>query len=817
MTPARVAAVAVEGTTYFYDKLYSYLLPAGMGGEVGCRVLVAFGKGNRKRQGMIMQITDTSAYEKIKPVSALLDKTPLLSAEMLALAGYLREHVFCTYFDALRLMMPAGINLRIVASYRLADGVGEEQIAALPEKAQQAASYLYQSGAVVERDRLLSILELPEENRLLDELCRDGILFREDEAVRRMGDATVRMVRPTVSFEELGEIKLSPKQKSVADLLFEVGTASVKELCYFTGVTPAVVSALVKKGVCAYFENEVYRNPYRDLPAGEAEEIRLTDEQERAFAGLCEKYDAAAGGVALLYGVTGSGKTQVFLKMVDRVAAEGRGVIVMVPEISLTPQTLEIFHRRYGGRVAVFHSAMSLGQRMDEWKRVKNGDAKIAIGTRSAVFAPFDDLGLIIMDEEQEHTYKSESNPRFHAREVAKFRAAWHKGLLLLASATPSVESFSAAKSGRYALFRLEKRYGPAILPEVVTVDMRGELLLGNAGAISAFLEEKLRATLQKKQQAILLLNRRGHNTFVSCRACGHVMTCPNCSISMTYHSANRRLMCHYCGYSEEFTTVCPECGDEHVRYSGIGTQRAEEELHALFPGARVLRMDADSTMSRYSYEEKLNAFAAGEYDIMLGTQMVAKGLNFPAVTLVGVLNADGAMYSDDYRSFERAFSLLTQVVGRSGRGAEKGMAVIQTVHPESSVILLAKEQDYDAFYAQEILCRKMMIYPPYCDLCQLGFVAEVREDAAAGANTMLGLIRSAVSGEYAAVRLIVLGPSPAGVPKVSGKYRYRMLLKCKNNADFRRMLGEALISYSKTPAGKKATVFADINPEGIL
>lgn len=747
MTPARVAAVAVEGTTYFYDKLYSYLLPAGMGGEVGCRVLVAFGKGNRKRQGMIMQITDTSAYEKIKPVSALLDKTPLLSAEMLALAGYLREHVFCTYFDALRLMMPAGINLRIVASYRLADGVGEEQIAALPEKAQQAASYLYQSGAVVERDRLLSILELPEENRLLDELCRDGILFREDEAVRRMGDATVRMVRPTVSFEELGEIKLSPKQKSVADLLFEVGTASVKELCYFTGVTPAVVSALVKKGVCAYFENEVYRNPYRDLPAGEAEEIRLTDEQERAFAGLCEKYDAAAGGVALLYGVTGSGKTQVFLKMVDRVAAEGRGVIVMVPEISLTPQTLEIFHRRYGGRVAVFHSAMSLGQRMDEWKRVKNGDAKIAIGTRSAVFAPFDDLGLIIMDEEQEHTYKSESNPRFHAREVAKFRAAWHKGLLLLASATPSVESFSAAKSGRYALFRLEKRYGPAILPEVVTVDMRGELLLGNAGAISAFLEEKLRATLQKKQQAILLLNRRGHNTFVSCRACGHVMTCPNCSISMTYHSANRRLMCHYCGYSEEFTTVCPECGDEHVRYSGIGTQRAEEELHALFPGARVLRMDADSTMSRYSYEEKLNAFAAGEYDIMLGTQMVAKGLNFPAVTLVGVLNADGAMYSDDYRSFERAFSLLTQVVGRSGRGAEKGMAVIQTVHPESSVILLAKEQDYDAFYAQEILCRKMMIYPPYCDLCQLGFVAEVREDAAAGANTMLGLIRSAVSG----------------------------------------------------------------------
>lgn len=814
METAQVASVAIEGTTYFYDKLYAYLLPSDCAGAAGCRVLVPFGRGNRKRQGIIMKLAPAENVEKLKPILRLLDEKPLLSQEMLQLAAYLKEHTFCTYFDALKLMLPAGINLRITTAYRLASGVQAEQLETLSGDAYTAAAYLYKSGATVERERLLQVLGLCADSDLPDQLVQQGIFVRTDEAIRRMGDATIRMVRP-VQTDEPG--KLTAKQQSVLDLLYEVGTASVKELCYFTGVTAAVITALEKKGLVEFFEQEVYRNPYANTCPGKASEIRLTDSQQSAYDTLLEKYQSGSGGAALLYGVTGSGKTSVFLKMADKVAQEGRGVIVMVPEISLTPQTLEIFHRRYGGKVAVFHSAMSLGQRMDEWKRVKNGDAIIAVGTRSAVFAPFDDLGLIIMDEEQEHTYKSESSPRFHARDVARFRTAQHKGLLILASATPSIESFSAAEKGRYTLCRLDKRYGNAILPEVVVVDMREELLRGSTGALSGYLEEKLHETLEKKQQAILLLNRRGHNTFVSCRACGHVITCPNCSISMTYHSANRRLMCHYCGYSVEFTTVCPECGQEHMRYSGLGTQKAEEELKLKFPDARVLRMDADSTMTKGAYEEKLTAFSRGEYDIMLGTQMVAKGLNFPAVTLVGVLSADRSLYSEDYRSFERTFSLLTQVVGRSGRGDMPGTAVIQTVNPESSVILLSKEQDYDAFYKQELLARRLMIYPPYCDICQLGFTAEVREDAERAANVMLRLIRSLGENEYPQVKMIILGPAVAGVPRVAGKYRYRMIIKCKDNADFRNLLSRALLAYNKTNEGKSASIFADMNPEGIL
>ncbi|MBP5618357.1 MAG: primosomal protein N', partial [Clostridia bacterium] len=503
------------------------------------------------------------------------------------------------------------------------------------------------------------------------------------------------------------------KQKAVTDLLAEVGAASIKEIGYFTGVTSAVVSALEKKGDLVTFDEEVYRTDVVEEAADPAP-ITLTPEQQEAFDGLLALTKENKGQTALLYGVTGSGKTQVFLRLVDEVVAEGRGAIVMVPEIALTPQTLSLFRRRYGGRVAAFHSAMSLGRRLDEWKRVRDGQALVAVGTRSAVFAPFRDLGLILMDEEQEHTYKSESSPRYHARDVARFRAAWHKCLLVPASATPSVETFSLAKSGRCALFTLRERYGGARLPQVHTVDMRQEMREGNVSPFSRTLIMRLGETLEAGCQAILLLNRRGHHTVVTCAACGHVMTCPHCSISLTYHSDNNRLMCHTCGYSAPFVSKCPECGAAQIKYAGVGTQRAERELKEQFPEARVLRMDADSTMARRAYEEKLTAFAKGEYDILLGTQMIEMGLDFPRVTLVGVLGADGALYSEDYHSFERTFSLLTQVIGRSGRGDDEGLAVVQSLSPDNEIIELAARQDYDAFYEQEILTRKVMIYPPY-------------------------------------------------------------------------------------------------------
>ena len=485
----------------------------------------------------------------------------------------------------------------------------------------------------------------------------------------------------------------------------------------------------------------------------------------------------------------------------------------MVPEIALTPQMLEIFTSRYGDKVAVFHSAMSMGKRMDEWQRVKDGKALIAIGTRSAVFAPFSDLGLIIMDEEHEHTYKSEQSPRFHARDIARFRTVYHGGLLLLASATPSVESFTAAKSGKYSLFVLKNRYGSAVLPQVRTVDMKKEILSGNTLDISRELCDAISDTLSNKKQAIILLNRRGKNTYISCPQCGYVLSCPNCSISLTYHSANNRMMCHYCGYSAPSGGKCPNCGGEHLKFLGAGTQKVEEELNSLFPKARVLRLDADSTAARDSYAKRLDEFANGEYDILLGTQMVAKGLDFPNVTLVGVLGADSATYSDDFRGFERTFSLLTQVIGRAGRGDSAGTAVIQSLNPDSELIELAARQDYEGFYNDEIMTRKLMIYPPYCDICTVSTRSFAKSEAQNAVNEVFANIKSLLQGEYSDIKAIILGPAPAAVPRVNNKYRFRMIIKCKNGKRFRKMLKKAIEIKQKGDV----TVTVDINPETVI
>jgi len=463
----------------------------------------------------------------------------------------------------------------------------------------------------------------------------------------------------------------------------------------------------------------------------------------------------------------------------------------------------------------VLHSALAIGERTDEWKRIKRGEARIVIGTRSAVFAPCRELGLVVMDEEQEHTYKSESAPRYHARDVARFRCAQHGALLLLTSATPSIESYHAAQSGRYALFELHSRYGLAQLPEVEVADMRQETLEG--GCIGEKLRGEMQTCIESGRQAILLLNRRGYNTFVSCRSCGHVITCPSCSISMTYHRANGRLICHYCGDMQDPVSACPECGSDKVRYAGLGTQKVEQELDELFPSARVLRKDTDTTMSRFAYEEKFKAFAEGQYDIMIGTQMVAKGLDFPRVGLVGILSADQSLYGDDYRCFETTFSLLTQVIGRAGRRDTRGKAVIQTYTPENYVIELASRQDYPAFYATEIAARRMMKYPPYADLCQFGFVGLKEEEVRAAVGRFLHQLRETVTRQAGRLPVIVLDPVPASVYRVSGKYRYKLLMKTVNTAALREMIAQLLTDFSRKSENKNVTVFADINPASML
>jgi primosomal protein N'' len=812
-----VAKVAVENTVYHFDKAFDYLVPQNLAEQAkpGCRVLIPFGASDSRRQGMILAVEQQNESDKIKPVLAVLDKAPLLSNEAVQLVFWLKEHYFCTLFDAVRLLLPTGINLKIRTKYALARSPGTAELEALDETERQVLSFLAGQKRPVEREKLLNSLGLASDSPVPELLCRKNLLSKDSDTARVINDATLKMVQ----LMEVSDVpKLSPKQKSVYQVLNDAGSASVKELCYFTGTTPSVVDKLVAKGLAQYYEAEVYRNPYEvDGSAASDEEIILSEEQLHAYHSLCEQYRSGSGGVSLLYGVTGSGKTSVFMRLIDEVRSEGRGVIVMVPEISLTPQTIGLFHRRYGSCVAVFHSGLTLAQRMDEWKRVNNGEATIAVGTRSAVFAPFQNLGLIVMDEEQESTYKSESSPRYHARDVAKFRCAYHKALLVLSSATPSVESYYMARNGRYSLNTLPTRYGEAKLPQVTVSDMNLETEQGNTTLFSTELIEGLNDNLKNGRQSILLLNRRGYHTFASCKACGHVLTCPNCSISLTYHSANNRLMCHYCGYSVPFTKECPSCHEPSVHYAGFGTQRAEEQLRQLFPQARVLRLDTDSAMSRFSYEKKLRLFSEGAYDMLIGTQMVAKGLDFENVTLVGVLSADQTLYGDDFRSYERAFDLMTQVVGRSGRGKYAGRAVIQTYTPENDVIRLASGQNFTDFYRGEIAIRKAMLYPPFSDICMIGFVGAAEKKVESASKTFLNMLSFLAQKEYPGLPMRVLSPTPALISKISNKYRYKLIIKCRNNNKFREMVSRLLVQFSGRREYSGVTVFVDMDPDTIL
>lgn len=637
--------------------------------------------------------------------------------------------------------------------------------------------------------------------------CLRQMLPRGTDKIK---DKSTKMIR--LSEDSTQPVKLTPKQQSVYELLCDVGSAGVSEVCEFCSVGKGVLDNLVKYGICEFFEKEVYRTPYKNVSEnGEMSPINLSEVQQNAFNTYLKLMDT--GGTGLLYGVTGSGKTQVYLKLIDEAISRGKDVIVLVPEISLTPQMLYIFHSRYGKKVAVMHSGLSIGERTDEYKRTDRGEAKIIVGTRSAVFAPVHNLGLIVMDEEQEHTYKSERTPRYNARDVANFRCRYNNALFLMTSATPSVESYSAAVKGKYVLCEINERYGASKLPEIVTVDMKKEIAQGNKSPISKTLQSLIADNLDKHKQTILLINRRGYNTFIACNSCGHVITCPNCSISLTYHSYNNRLMCHYCGYSKPLDNVCPECGKNSIRYSGYGTQRIEDELERLFPEASVLRMDADTTSAKFSHQKLFDAFSRGDYDILIGTQMVAKGLDFPNVTLVGVVNADNSLYDESYLANERSFDLITQVVGRSGRRAEAGKAVIQTINPYNDVIEYASKQDYKSFFANEIQLRKLLTYPPFCDIYIISFICEDENKAALCAKSFFENLVELNKTDYKNEKMIVLGPSPSKISKLKNNYRYGLTLKCKNSKSVRKMLNDILKNIGKIKEYKSVSVSVDLNP----
>ncbi|MBQ8684253.1 MAG: primosomal protein N' [Clostridia bacterium] len=817
MSAITVVRVAVEQAAFSFDKLYSYLWPKTLGEPVvGVRVLVPFGGGNRTRQGLVMACETQEQTAGLKAVQSVMDEAPLLSEEMLALARFMQERTFCTLFDAVRAMLPTGLYLRLKPVLRPAVDVPPAVLDTLTPNERQLLAFVSKCPGGADQTSLLKRLGMEEDAPALRHLLELGVLVRTEDGFRQVGDASVRTVRLLPREEDAPAPKLTEKQQAVLSLLEDVGAASVKEVCYFSGVTPAVVTALANKGLVQIYDAEVLRSPYTQVE--EAPPIAsqtLSDEQQQAYDRLCALYTAGQPAAALLHGVTGSGKTAVYMNLIDGVLADGRQVIVLVPEISLTPQMMSLFLQKYGRRVAVLHSSLAIGERMDEWKRIKRGEASIVVGTRSAVFAPCENLGLIVMDEEQEHTYKSESTPRYHARDVARFRCAHHGALLLLTSATPSVESYYAAVSGRYTLVELKNRYGATQLPSVQVVDMRqeacGETVLGPT------LLAAMDTCLAEGQQAILLLNRRGFHTHVSCRSCGQVVTCPSCSISLTYHRANDRLLCHYCGHSRRPPSRCPQCDSDKLYYAGLGTQLVEEELAERFPDVPVLRMDTDTTMSRFAYEEKFRAFAQGDYRIMIGTQMVAKGLDFPQVGLVGVLSADQSLYGDDYRSYETTFALLTQVIGRAGRRQQQGLAVVQTYTPDNPIIELAADQDYTGFYGLEIASRRMMHYPPYADLFLFGFTGVQESRVQQAARRMLELLRQAAVGEYSDLPLIALDPTPAAVLKVAGKYRYKLLVKARNTVRMRQMVRQLLHAMHGEPTCRSINVYVDINPASML
>ena len=749
----KTVGVAVSNATFHFDKLYTYaVMPAQQDAvRLGSMVLVPFGRGSRARMGVVLACDAEPESSKLKYLFDVAPASACLTPELLKLVYFLKERTFCTYYEAVKAVIPYGAQYKPAVA---ADGVTpvlQKQLTRHTENSYQLAG------------------ELP--------------------------------------------AKPKPTAKQLAAVALLSGGPRTQGELEEKGISRAVLDNLCTKGVLACTRVNRSIDLYASIPL-QNEPIVLTEEQQAAYGALLPHLEDTAPHSALLYGVTGSGKTLVFLKLIERCLQLGRKALVLVPEISLTHQMILRLKSQFGRRVAVQHSALNHTERLLQWQMIQDGGADIVVGTRSAIFSPLENIGLVIIDEEQEHTYRSESAPRYSAHEVARQRAAENGALLLLASATPSTESYFAAQKGRTQLVRLTKRYGGNPLPSVQIVDMRAELASGNPREISLALEDAIRRNLEAHKQTILLLNRRGYQTVAQCEDCREVLKCPKCSVPMVYHKASHKLLCHYCGSQMDPPPKnCPACGGK-LQYRGFGTQKAEEELAKLFPEARILRMDQDSTAAKDAHEKLLARFADHEYDIMVGTQMVAKGLDFEDVTLVGVLGIDSLLFAQGFRAYETVFSLITQVVGRSGRAKDPGFAIIQTTDPDNPVLNLAAAQDYDAFFEQEIAYRRLGLYPPFCGLCVIGFAGGKEIEVARAAARF-----SALLGQQAAKQpdlpLRVLGPTPGNIEKINDTYRYKLTIKCRNDRRFRDLVRETLGLYEQEKLPSKASVVVDLHSDG--
>ena len=749
----KTVGVAVSNATFHFDKLYTYAVMPDQQDTVrlGSMVLVPFGRGSRARMGVVLACDAEPESAKLKFLFDVAPASACLTPELLRLVHFLKERTFCTYYEAVKAVIPYG------AQYK----------------------------PTVAEDGVTPVLQKQ--------------LIRHTENAYRLVGTLPPKPRPTA--KQLAAVALLAGGERTLSALEE------------KGISRSVLDNLCAKGVLECSKVNKSIDLYSSIPL-KNEPILLTEEQQAAYDALLPGLEDAAPHSALLYGVTGSGKTLVFLKLIEHCLQMGRRALVLVPEISLTPQMILRLKSQFGKRVAVQHSALNHTERLLQWQMIQDGGADIVVGTRSAIFSPLENIGLVIIDEEQEHTYRSESAPRYSAHEVARQRAAENGALLLLASATPSTESYYAAQHGRTQLVRLTKRYGGNPLPKVQIVDMRAELASGNPREISLAMEDAIRHNLEAGKQTILLLNRRGYQTVAQCEDCREVLKCPKCSVPMVYHKSAHKLLCHYCGSQLDPPPArCPACAGK-LQYRGFGTQKAEEELAKLFPEARILRMDQDTTAAKDAHEKLLAKFARHEYDIMVGTQMVAKGLDFEDVTLVGVLGIDSLLFAQGFRAYETVFSLVTQVVGRSGRAKDPGFAIIQTTDPDNPVLNLAAAQDYDAFFEQEIAYRKLGLYPPFCGLCVVGF-AGPKESEVARASARFAALLGRQAAKQPDLPLRVLGPTPGSIEKINDSYRYKLTVKCRNDRRFRDLIRETLTLYEQEKLPGKATVVVDLHSDG--
>ena len=831
---AEYAGVYILDNPYCIDASYDYYIPQDLRAAVmpGVFVTVPFGHGNRKQIGLVATVHNEATAKRIKSIADLCSERICLSGEMLSLCLWLHEQTLCTVGEAVRCVLPAASMSHMVDYYSPAPHAHAQDIDKKFDTAHLLVfNYIAARGSV-------SIHALRARfgagvGDTVSELQDKGFVIKQTE--ERQGSAGVftTLYSLAVSREEAQRILdgdktasvrlTSQKQKAIlARALLELDAPTDKdELCRGTDAGAAQIKALVEKGLLATEKKQIYRNPYA-VPTDYTPmpDPVLNDEQSAAVNTLCALADTGEAKAALLFGVTGSGKTYVMAKLLDKILSEGKGAILMLPEISLTPQSVALFCARYGDTVAVIHSALSAGERQDAYARISEGQAKLVIGTRSAVFAPVPNLGLIIMDEEQEHTYKSDQDPKYHARDVARWRCAQNKALLLLASATPSLESYAKAQAGTYTLIKLTERYNKTNLPEVTVADMRQGTAAGLTSPLGTLLTDALDATVKEGRQAVLFLNRRGYHRFISCASCGTAVTCPHCSVAMTYHVKNGtytdgELVCHWCGTRMQVPQKCPACESPHLRHTGFGTQRVQQELEMLLPDARVMRLDADTTSAKFSMDKLLGEFRDGKADVMIGTQMVTKGHNFPDVTLVGVLLADASLYVDDYRASERTFAMLTQVIGRAGRGDVQGHAIIQTNNPDNDVITLACAQDYHTFFEREIKLRRLLTFPPYCDIVLLTLTCTNEKDLLKHAVRLREELDGLGATDYCDVPMLIFGPFEAPVYRVEEKYRMRLIVKCRLNKRSRELFSKILIRFGKD--GAKAPVLGiDFNPSSL-